>query len=1015
MPVNSTAASCSVALSQNVTRQLQALILEDEPADAELMVRALSAAGLSVRALRVETEAEFRAALDPAPDVILADYSLPRFSAVSALEALKQRALEIPFIVVSGSIGEERAVELMRLGADDYLLKDRLTRLPAAVSKALRATKEHRARRAAETELAALQERLKSVVSTLPDVVWSIAIPSLEVLYISPAAREVFGRSPRDFYESRCTWMNLVHPEDRLRMLALMQDPAPRAYQSEYRILKPSGEVRWVQGRGRFVADASGKLVRADGISRDVTELVRLTDALKEREAGLRHAQAMAQLAHVITGPDGAFESWSETLTQLAGVDADLLPRTTRAWLEIVHPKDRERFRKASIEAVRSRKRTDLEYRLQRADGRRIYVRQTMEPLAAEPGESGPTRWFNTLQDITESKLAARRIKRLNRVYAVLSGINSAIVRIRDEQELFSESCRVAVEAGRFVMAWIGIVDNHASLVRPVAAAGDNVQSFLDAAPLAVLESKPGGHGLAGQAIRAKAPVLSNDVKNDPKRMMRKELDERGINSLAILPLIVNHLAIGVIALYAADVGLFDDEEMRLLSELAGDISYALDHLQKARRLDYVSYYDTLTGLPNRTLFAERLKLQLDDAARKQEKVALTIVDIERFKTINDTLGRQAGDALLVELAGRIKRGAHAASWFARIGADQIAIIMPAVSSPAELARRTEMRYGEVFGAPFALAGTELRVSARSGIALCPDDAADADGLLQSAEAALNKAKSSGERYLFYTQEMTERIAEKLALENRLRQALERDEFVLHYQSKVDSETRRIVGFEALIRWQSPELGLVPPANFIPLLEETGLILQAGIWALKRAAHDQRRWREAGLAVPRIAVNVSAIQLRQRDFVRVVEEAVAESASPIAIDLEITESLIMENVEASIEKLSALRRIGLGVAIDDFGTGYSSLAYLARLPVETLKIDRSFIATMAKDPATMTLVQTMISLAHSLRLKVVAEGVEREEQANMLRLLRCDQMQGYLFSKPLAREHITVLLGTKTV
>ncbi|TMH27469.1 MAG: EAL domain-containing protein, partial [Betaproteobacteria bacterium] len=264
----------------------------------------------------------------------------------------------------------------------------------------------------------------------------------------------------------------------------------------------------------------------------------------------------------------------------------------------------------------------------------------------------------------------------------------------------------------------------------------------------------------------------------------------------------------------------------------------------------------------------------------------------------------------------------------------------------------------------------------------------------------------------FYTQEMTARIAEKLALENRLRQALEKDEFVLHYQPKVDIEARTVMGMEALIRWQSPELGLVPPLQFIPLLEETGLILPVGAWALRRAALDHRAWVEAGLKPPRVAVNVSAIQLRQRDFVEAVERSAADGVSPPAIELELTESLVMEDIEASIDKLTALRRLGIGIAIDDFGTGYSSLFYLARLPVEALKIDRSFVATMVQDPSTMTLVETMISLAHSLRLKVIAEGVETEEQATILRRLRCDQMQGYLFSRPIAREQMAALLAS---
>ncbi|HXL75682.1 MAG TPA: EAL domain-containing protein [Burkholderiales bacterium] len=859
-------------------KRLRILHVEDNPLDAELIARAFEEAGYDIAWTRVETEAEYQAALASMPQVVIADYSLPQFNALRALEILKQTRPELPFILVTGTIGEEKAAEAIRLGADDYMLKDRLARLPLAVEKAVREAEERAAHKRATAEV----------------------------------------------------------------------------------------------------------------------------------EAGLRRAQAMAKLAHVVTGPGGAFESWSETLPQLAGVEADRLPLTTRAWLQLVHPQDRALFRAKSREAGRLRQRTDVEYRLQRADGALIHVRQTIEPLA-EPDAHEPLRWFNTLQNITEMIAAEERIKRLNRVYAVLSGINAAIVRVRDRRELFEESCRISVEAGRFVMAWIGVVDREASIVKPVASAGD-VRDFFDSAPMAVLESKPGGHGLAGRAIRSRLPAISNEVKNDPQRLMRRELDERGINSLAVIPLIVGDEAVGALALYAADVGFFDDEEMRLLAELAGHVSLALDRIDKAEKLDYLSYYDPLTGAPNRTLFHERLKLQLEDATREHGKLALLIVDIERFKTINDTLGRQAGDALLKEIGNRIRQGGHPASWFARIGADHFAIVVPDVASEEQLARRIEGRLDEIFAGPFSVAGTELRISARMGIAVFPGDGADADTLFRNAEAALKKAKATAERYLFYTQEMTERIAEKLSLENRLRQAIEKEEFVLHYQPKVDLENRGIVGVEALIRWRSPELGLVPPMKFIPLLEETGLILQVGSWALRRAALDHRSWAEQGLKPPRVAVNVSPIQLRQRDFVRDVEHAIIEGIAPVAIDLEITESLIMQDIHATIEKLILLRKLGLQVAIDDFGTGYSSLAYLARLPVETLKIDRSFVITMLEDPNTTTLVHTMITLAHSFQLKVVAEGVESEEQANMLRLLGCDQMQGYLFSKPLPVEALLPLL-----
>jgi diguanylate cyclase (GGDEF)-like protein len=559
-------------------------------------------------------------------------------------------------------------------------------------------------------------------------------------------------------------------------------------------------------------------------------------------------------------------------------------------------------------------------------------------------------------------------------------------------------------------MAWIGLIDPEHSLVKPVATAGD-VRDFFDNAPMAILQTKPGGHGLAGRAVRTGRPVVSNDVTNDPQRLMRRELAERGINSLAIIPLVVRDEPIGAFALYAADTGFFDHHEMALLEDLVRDFSLALDHIEKAKRLDYLAYYDPLTGLPNRTLFHERLHMQLEQAAAKNERVALVIMDVERFKTINDAFGRQAGDALLTQVAKRLQQFAMATSWFARVGPDHFAVITTEVATEDAFATRIERRLAENFGQPFAIGERDVRISARVGVAIFPEDGTDSDTLLRNAEAALNKAKMTGERYLFFHRDMTARVAEKVALENKLRQALERDEFVLYYQPKVAIATRCVVGLEALIRWKSPEAGLVSPSEFIPLLEETGLILQVGAWALKRASLDHRAWFEQGLNPPAVSVNVSAIQLRQRDFVRNVRQAINVAVDPAAIELEITESNVMADIQSSIRKLGDVRKIGLDIAIDDFGTGYSSLSYLARLPVQTLKIDRSFIHAMQSDPTARTLVETIIKLAHTLRLKVVAEGVETKAELAVLAALGCDEMQGYLFSKPVPPEKVPAFFG----
>jgi len=312
---------------------------------------------------------------------------------------------------------------------------------------------------------------------------------------------------------------------------------------------------------------------------------------------------------------------------------------------------------------------------------------------------------------------------------------------------------------------------------------------------------------------------------------------------------------------------------------------------------------------------------------------------------------------------------------------------------------------------PFGIDGQTLHLAARAGVAFFPVDGADAETLFNNAEAALKRGKAQHERVIFYTPDLNASVAKQLALESRLRRALERNEFILHYQPKVALDTGRIMGLEALIRWQDPKSGLVPPIEFISLLEETGLILQVGRWAMQEAARTAAALRAKGLPPVRIAVNVSPIQLRQEDFVRSVEGAIAAAGGvPHGLDLEITESVIMHDIEANVRKLNELRSMGVELSIDDFGTGYSSLAYIARLPVGVIKIDRAFIRNLPDDANSESVVSSIISLTHALKRKVVAEGVETEEQAKLLRLLKCDEFQGYLFSRPVPVGEIEILL-----
>ncbi len=642
-----------------------------------------------------------------------------------------------------------------------------------------------------------------------------------------------------------------------------------------------------------------------------------------------------------------------------------------------------------------------------RLDGTRfqVEVRATAVELAGE------VHSLVVVRDISERKAQEERIARLHRIQVMLSAINSAIVRIRDRGELFQEACRIAVEHGGLPMAWIAAREGAGGDFRPVASAGF-AGGNLENLPLSTAPDAPQARGVGGTAIREMRTVVDNDLLANPGvGYFRAQAVARGYRSAVALPLVVEDEVVGVFILYGEAPGFFTAEEVKLLEELATDVSFALDYLEKSARANYLAYYDPLTGLPNRTLFHDHLGQHLRTRGAEQAMVAVLLFNLDRFRNVNETLGRKAGDKLLRKVAARLKAAMDGREMPARVGADTFALILRGASQAGDLARAVEGIIRASFDPAFEINEQELRVSVRVGIALYPSDGRDAERLFRNAEAALAKAKAGGERVEFYAPEFNARVAEAMLLETRLRRALDRGEFILHYQPKVSLETGRITGVEALMRWQDPAAGLVPPDRFIPVLEETGLILEAGRQALARALAERRAWESGGLAVPRVAVNVSSIQLQRRDFVREVRAAIeASRGGGSVLELEITESQVMRELEVNIAKLRELREMDVEVAVDDFGTGYSSLNYVAKLPVTSLKIDRSFIVGMTQGPGGLAIVSTIVGLSHSLGFRSVAEGVETEEQAALLRSLRCNEMQGYLFSKPLPPQAFEALL-----
>ncbi|MES2784638.1 MAG: EAL domain-containing protein [Pseudomonadota bacterium] len=862
---------------------LNVLVIEDEANDAELAMRALRRADVDCRHRRVETEAHFRRALaDGLPDIILSDFSMPRFDGMRALSLARDLCPDIPFVFVSGTIGEVNVIEALKKGATDYVLKQDLARLAPAVKRALSDAEALVERRRTQAALLHSELRFRLAASTGDVWDWTVATGAA---HISPQWKQRLGYEECEIHNTAEAWLALLDPDDRLAVLQAFSAHIRlrRPYDIEYRVRARDGSYRWLHAKGQAIWDAHG------------------------------------------------------VATYMAG----------------------------------------------------------------------------TMADVTERKRAELKVTRLNRVYAVLSGINALIVRVQSREELFRGACQVAVDVGKFRLAWIGHVEPATQRLRPTAWSGVG-DDYIEHIPLGLNEMDAEHYGLVGQAVTQRTAMIVQDVATDPRVVVRQKALERNLRSFAVLPLVVANEAVGAMTLYTGETGFFDDTELTLLRELAGDIAFAMDHLGKSDQLNHLAYYDALTGLPNRSLVHDRLSqiLQVVRAGGDAlQQVALALINIDRFKTINDTLGRHTGDALLKLVAERLGTALGSTDRLARLGGDQFAAILGFRGEPAEVAHIFEDQIFPALKRPYQVGEKDLYLTFRVGIALFPGDGGDAEALFTNAEVASRTAGTAEGRYQFYAPPMNARVSGKLNIENKLHRALANEEFVLHYQPKVNLQDGSVVGVEALIRWNDPDTGLTSPAEFVPILEETGMIVEAGHWVLRQAIADIEMWRACGLDAPRVAVNVSAVQMRRKDFLSLLKKALAGSGGGNAgVDLELTESLLMEDIDANVSRFMAIREMGVRLAVDDFGTGYSSLSYLKRFPIDYLKIDQSFVRDITTDPDAAAICVAVIDLAHNLKLKVIAEGVETEGQMHYLRRRRCDEMQGYFFSRPLPADGLAQLL-----
>jgi diguanylate cyclase (GGDEF)-like protein/PAS domain S-box-containing protein len=851
------------------SESVRILVLEDNVVDAELLSRQLRDDGLQFQSRVVASEPAFRRALaEFSPQVVLSDFTLPQFDGLSALDIVATTAPQVPFIFVSGTIGEERAIEALKRGASDYLLKGSLRRLVPAIRGALRQAEAARARDVAEDMLRRSQSRLQDIIDTSYDWIWECD-GEARFTFSSPSVADILGfdrhqllgRSSADYVET----------VDAKRLESLFADfgPDERVREGTLRWRHRNGRMRWLERKMTVLRDSDGRIVGFRGIDRDVS---------------VRKAQEL-------------------------------------------------------------------------------------------------------------------RISRLNRALRFLSGANSAIVRLRSRPQLLGEACRLAVRVGGYALATI-----HLSGSGP----DDEWMTYREARDDALAAQLPDpdeasrAEGPVAAVLTTLEPVVVRDLADSGVVVPgREQLLGAGLRACIALPLIVEDQAIGVLELHSKERGAFRDAELALLRQVSGNITFSLRYLQSKQSAQYLEHFDPLTALANRALYVQRLDAMIRTASPEHRPVALLAFGIVGLSTINDGLGYHAGDLLLQLIAKRMSKAFDGTECLCRLGGDRYAVATTADPGSAAGSARLQERVSAVFEDAFTLSGQEIRVAIRAGITQFPDDGGEAESLLQQAETALGRAKESGQRYLRHRPGMSVQASERLSMTNRLRRAVAEEQFVLHYQAKQEIASGAIDGVEALLRWPLPCAEPVSPGTFVPMLERLGLIDSVGTWVIERALAETAPWFTTADKPFKVAVNVSPMQLDRDGFVDDVLGLLGKVPDAARhVEIEVTESTLMRDPERAREILQRLRDAGASIAIDDFGTGHSSLRLLAGLPVDVLKIDRSFVRDLAKNHRHRLIVQTTIGLASSLGLRTVAEGVETHEQFGLLSDLGCDVAQGFLIHRP---------------
>ncbi|MDG4552261.1 MAG: EAL domain-containing protein [Candidatus Contendobacter sp.] len=805
---------------------------------------------------------------------------------------------------------------------------------------------------------------------------------------------EAIGANPRILKSGKTT------PEQYARLWQTISGGGE--WRGEFHNRRKDGALYWEMASIAPVRDETGAITHFVAVKEDITRRKKAEAALRASELKYRNVFAtVGDALLMLDNRDGRILDANPAACRLYGY--------SRSELLALRDSDLAAGNGASGEMPRTVSKRFTDYPQRRKDGTVFPADLWVRHFTYK----GYEITVAAIRDMTPLKQAEQKIVRLSHCYVALGRTSAAIMRCADPQELFRQICRIVADLDQIRIVVIEFVEpTTGAFQRAAQASATSGRLHAPAsAPLSGNSSLPEGWGPIGIAFRQGAPAVCNDFPADPSlQIWRPTAEALAIQAGAAFPLRRNNQVVGCLSAYAAERDFFNADLIDLLTQLAGEVSFALDLFERENqrkraeeRIHHLATHDALTGLPNRTLLLDRLAQALHAAQRKKNYVGVLFLDLDHFKTINDSQGHGVGDQLLQAISQRLRDVVRREDTLARQGGDEFILVLADLSEPAAAGWVAEHLL-QALRAPFVLDHQALHVAASIGISIYPLDATDPPTLIRFADSAMYQAKADGRaHYAFFTAELNVRVSELFTLSNELRQALERDEFVLHYQPQIDLATGRPVGVEALIRWQHPRRGLIPPGRFIPVAEETGLIDPIGEWTLRAACAQGRLWRDAGLPPLSVAVNLSARQWLQPHLENQVIDALQSAGlEPRWLELEITENLLMRDTDKMIETMRRLRAGGVQFAVDDFGVGYSSLRYLKRFPVSRIKIDQSFVRDIPGDPDDAAIATAIIRMGKSLRLTVVAEGVENPEQLRFLGEQGCDVAQGYHFSKPLS-------------